>query len=307
MKLVSIVFRRHFHVHELLIILLIISSNSFAQKSRNITFSRSDLQMNDTIGDDSIMYRTIGYGPNGRFLTTEGKPELPVKYVRLIIPDDEDVSDINVTINSVEKIQLSQKIFPVQSKRPTSDIKKEDFIKPDKETYNSNLPYPQQIIKVKNDGFFDGHNHIITLEICPIRYYPVSNYFEFFSDLTYSLITKTSSTHRSISIISRNPKFDELYSTALKSIVDNPEEISGSLKKKLSNSITEYAVSTLSHYEYVIITTPSLASYFAAFVKWKQKKGLNVGIVTTDQIYSQFTGDIISSTPINDNAGKIRQ
>ena len=65
--------------------------------------------------------------------------------------------------------------------------------------------------------------------------------------------------------------------------------------------------STLPYYEYVVITDASLASGFTDFVNWKKRKGINIGIVTTNDIYSNYTGDNISNPSINDNPGKVRQ
>jgi hypothetical protein len=55
----------------------------------------------------------------------------------------------------------------------------------------------------------------------------------------------------------------------------------------------------------VIITSSALASNFDEFIKWKKRKGVPVGVVTTNEIYVNYSGDLISG--INDNAGRIRQ
>jgi hypothetical protein len=41
------------------------------------------------------------------------------------------------------------------------------------------------------------------------------------------------------------------------------------------------------------------------FITWKKQKGIDIELVTTEQIFQNYTGDAISG--INDNAGKIRQ
>lgn len=67
------------------------------------------------------------------------------------------------------------------------------------------------------------------------------------------------------------------------------------------------ATTTLPYYEYVIITDASLVNGFTDFVNWKKQKGIDIGIVTTNDIYSNYTGDNISNPVINDNPGKVRQ
>ena len=66
------------------------------------------------------------------------------------------------------------------------------------------------------------------------------------------------------------------------------------------------AVQTVPAYEYVIVTTDSLVPYFETFMNWKSRKGLDIGIVTKEEIYDYYTsGDLVSG--IDDNPGSIRQ
>ena len=58
-------------------------------------------------------------------------------------------------------------------------------------------------------------------------------------------------------------------------------------------------------YEYVVVTSSSLAPYFKKLISWKRQKGINAGIVTMDYIRNNYTGDLISG--IHDDAGKLRQ
>ena len=94
-------------------------------------------------------------------------------------------------------------------------------------------------------------------------------------------------------------------------LVDNPIAISSykSTAKSLitTTSVSEaaYLVPTL-YFEYVIITTNTCKPYFNDFVNWKRKKGYDIGVVTVDEIYSNYpNGDLISG--IDDEAGSIRQ
>src|ERR1035437_9759250 len=114
-------------------------------------------------------------------------------------------------------------------------------------------------------SYFDGSNHIVILEICPVKYYPKSDYIEFISEISYSLQMKSSS-KKIINVQNRNEKFDDMYSKALQNLVDNPEDIqsysnSSKLSKSSANSNIN-SINTLPMYEYVIITSNSLSQYF---------------------------------------------
>lgn len=103
----------------------------------------------------------------------KGTPTLPYKRLNLIIPTDQDVSDIKVTVSDKETFVLKFPLFPVQPEIPTSINKPNvDFTKPDTGIYNSSTPFPAKIVKVVSSGYFDATNHIIGVEIYPVQYVP---------------------------------------------------------------------------------------------------------------------------------------
>jgi len=90
-------------------------------------------------------------------------------------------------------------------------------------------------------------------------------------------------------------------------MVDNPQDIVMSslsdmpLPAGKSGSATPLELT----YEYVIVTSDSLAPAFRRFAAWKKRKGINIGIVPMSYIRANYTGDLISG--IYDDAGKLRQ
>lgn len=286
----------------LLILLLSPNQTSYAQSARKVTFSKSALEVNITRVKNGAEYQKINIG-DLRLAGEPGQPNLPAKYLSLLIPADQDVADISVKVNSRETISLSRKVFPTQPPIPTSiHFKGNEFVEPDPDIYNSDKPWPENIIRVVNDGYFDGTNHIVTLEIYPMRYNPVSDYLEFYSEIEF-VLNMTYSAKQFFETPLRKEKYNALYEDALKQLVDNDEDISlYSLPKfNKNNSIT---TGPLPAYEYVIITSVALASSFDEFVSWKRRKGLDIGIVTTEEIYQEYDSDPISG--IYDNAGAIR-
>jgi len=119
------------------LIILLIASNSFGQITRIQTFSESDLATTETIIKDGNEYCRIAYKD---LQTTEevGKPELPVKYVQLLIPSSETVESITLKSKNMKQITLEKKIYPFQPLLPTSDDYIEwEFCQPNEDIYNS--------------------------------------------------------------------------------------------------------------------------------------------------------------------------
>lgn len=73
-----------------LLFVLLCSSDLFGQMTRSETFSDSKLGVSETTLKDGSEYCRIIYD-NLQQLDEIGKPELPVKYVKLLIPATESV------------------------------------------------------------------------------------------------------------------------------------------------------------------------------------------------------------------------
>lgn len=246
-----------------------------------------------------------------------GKPILPVKIVKILAAPNEKITDVNVSLGSAETLYMKNKIMPGQEPLQTGIInEKRKFVQPDKTIYDSDKPYPEKLVQVVNEGYFDGNNHIVTLLIYPMQYYPKSGIIKKYSSVQYSL-NSSKNFDSKIFNITRKKETQDIYDDILKKVVDNPEDIS--LYQKKANLISAsvgnsniinsqsslLTTTTLPFYEYVIITPSAFSSAFNNFVTWKRRKGVNIGVVTTEQIYANYTGDLISG--INDNPGKIRQ
>jgi hypothetical protein len=152
-------------------LLLGVNKFSYAQMTRNVSFSKSSLEMNILSAEAGSEYQKLRI-KDLQLIGKPGQPNLPVKYIRLLIPSNQDVANVVVNVKNSEVVKLSKKVFPSQPPVPTSiDLKRNEFVKPDPNIYDSEKPFPKEIIKVKRYGYFDGTNHIVTLEVYPMRYY----------------------------------------------------------------------------------------------------------------------------------------
>ncbi len=278
------------------------------QVSHSVSFERSDMVLTKEIAENGITYSKVSIKD---LLQTDevGKPSLPVKCVKLIVPSDQPVEAIVLGEIKKERIIVPHPIFPVQPAIPACiDCPKPDFVPPDPAVYESDKLYPPKTVEMVHDGYFDGSNHIVTVAVYPLQYQPISGILTFFSSVDFEIKMKSGKT-RAIRVESRNAKNQEIYNSILKTIVDNPQDLlmyqtiptlietTPKKKMKLRGSVP--------FYEYVIITSNDLKSYFDDFVSWKIRKGLEVGVVTVEEISANYTGDEISG--IYDEPGKIRQ
>ncbi|MGC9364903.1 MAG: C25 family cysteine peptidase [Fidelibacterota bacterium] len=274
------------------------------QISHQNYFSRSDLNITTVTAEDGNIYNMVSIADIQQ-MDELGKPYLPVKYVKLIVPSDQDVGKIVIKDTSKVAISGAHFIFPAQPPILTStDYQKPDFVPPDSSVYESDAPYPSKIVKVVHDGYFDGSNHIVALALYPLRYQPNSGRLVFFSSIDFELEMKHGKMPRIQGGI-RSKKNQQIYNAILEKIVDNPEDIPIYKVRPTLGKAMKIQSNPLPSYEYVIITNNVLKDKFESFVSWKKRKGLDIGIVTMEQITANYIKDEISD--ITDDAGALRQ
>ncbi|HDP67392.1 MAG TPA: hypothetical protein ENN20_02695 [Candidatus Marinimicrobia bacterium] len=203
---------------------------TYSQLSHTVTFDRGDLQIEIESARDGNSYAKINL-PSLRKTFDAGMPDLPVKYVKLIIPSDQDVAKISIEKASSAKMTISQPLFPAQPDVPISIDTEPEFIKPDPSVYKVNQFYPSDIVQLVHSGYFDGSNHIVTLAVYPIQYNPQTGEIEFYNSIDFTL-TMQSSEKQPIRAKNRSEKSQKIYDTILKKIVDNPGDISAEVTIK---------------------------------------------------------------------------
>jgi hypothetical protein len=139
------------------------------------------------------------------------------------------------------------------------------------------------------------------LAISPVRYFPKENKIILYTDVQYE-IEYSSGAKGAIHIESRSAKQNDFYNELLKNIVSNPDDIPVTAA---SGGLSKISSGPLPFYEYVIITPNAFENSFNRLLDWKKRKGLDAGVVTVEDILSNYTTDHISG--ITDDAGAIRQ
>ncbi|KUK59995.1 MAG: Uncharacterized protein XD81_0540, partial [Bacteroidetes bacterium 38_7] len=289
-----------------IIVLTTIPLLVISQITHTVNFSSENLSFTDEVAANNNTYTKVKLF-DFDLVSDTGKPALPVKSIKLIIPHGQTVDNISLSNVAVETLWTNYWVFPAQQPIPTCiGCPIPEFVNPDPDIYNSENAWPAKPIKVVHQGYFDGNNNIITLEICPFEYFPSTNQLNFFTSMDITL-TLTSGYSNGINNINRLSKNQIIYDEILVGLVENKQDID---LYRSSPNIIASIVSTnqLPSYEYVVITPAEYVNAFTDFIEWKTKKGINIGIVIKEAIFSHYSGDeIFPGDEIYDDAGKIRQ
>ncbi len=273
---------------------LILSFSLLNAVSYSTTFNEMDLSI---VKDSTNTYDLVTM--EGLQLTEDvGAPQLPVQYVKLIIPANMKVDDLVITVNT-QRQSGDYYVYPTQEPVILSETWiPGPFVEPDSVIYNTNALYPAQVAEAVGDGFFDGCAHIVTLAIYPMRFNPVDESLVLYTSISIDLSLTSASTNAVYPQI-RSARMQTLTSDALSSLVENTQDIS----LYYSNpQIDDTAI------DYVIVSPAGLASSLDDFVQWKRLKGYSVEVKTIEDILVQYpNGDQIGVLGINDDAGSIRQ
>lgn len=101
-----------------LVLLSTLAGTTFADITHKVDFDRKKESSKNAQGKDGATY-TILSMDKSRTAHDIGKPSLPVKYIRLIIPSAESASAIEVTKTQDEVTSVEHRILPIQKQRPT--------------------------------------------------------------------------------------------------------------------------------------------------------------------------------------------
>jgi len=274
--------------------------NLYASTSRTFNYSLNDLTFDTLQGYDVVsMLGAVK-------IDSIGKPNLPYYTYSFIIPNNLNVTSVNVTSSQYEKLDGSYVIYPAQPEpRTITPGETFDFVEPDSATYNSTDPYPGFLTECVDMGFFDGANKIATIAVYPLQYVPANEDLILYTSISIDL---------QFSASSDQPVYPEMrtswgikyYEIGLKSLVINTEDIDQYDYEPNLQTVPYVQNPNISYYPYTIITTEAMSSYYDDFVEWQRMKGVYAGVVTVEDIYYVFPdGDEISG--IDDDAGSIRQ
>jgi len=303
------------------IIIVLISflsvSSVYGQIVKNVEFKSNDLIQGSIVkGGTTYTYVQL---KNTRSQISLGNPDLPVLHYRFYIPVNQKAVSVTFNSKSQDVIQLKYDLIPGQKPLLTSwNLQDTTFILPNKLVYSSSNAYPAMQARIIDTDYLDGDLELVNIEVSPMQYFPATKKIVYSSQFELKIETVTDDNANGKKVHPKK-RMREVMSI-LKSVVVNPELASADsssivlkstdTSSKVMAKVGASTSSTLPYYEYVIITDASLVSGFTDFVNWKKRKGINIGIVTTNDICNPNSdysvGDNISSPTIGDDAGRVR-
>jgi hypothetical protein len=256
-----------------------------------ITLSPCDLTFEKEKGFDRINLE------GSTSTRTIGSPSLPVKTICLLLPVNTEVTD--VFVSAEQPVLLGEySILPAQSDEKTDGSDSLQWTVPDPRIYDNDSPFPGKRIEILNEGYLAG-NHLVTLAVYPLEYYPRSRQLLFYDHMEISVELRDSGKPpRSARRVVRTENDIKTYENVLSQIVSNREDIPTSTNEHYRlvsfNDISDTSASPA----YLIVTASNLETAFTPLVDWKTKKGIRAGMVSIESILSNYTG--------RDDAEKLR-
>ena len=258
--------------------------NSNVQYKYTITYNTDDIIFKKMMGYDIVEIK------DGSFLNLVGRPMLPTSEIKIALTKDIIVEQVNIIGTTTKTIDGDYMIFPSQPPQHTDlSEKNTDFVKPNSEVYKSSQIYPSKIVNFLYQTDLAGQP-IAVLQICPLQYIPSEKQLILHTSITFEINGKLGYVCGDYlpKNISNHDK--TAYYTMIKDMVINPADV----KLKTRDNGPQTLGVGGGDYDYVIITQSSWTDDFLPLVDWKTKKGIPATTVTTDWIYSEYSG---SSNP----------
>ena len=278
------------------IILLLTALNGV---NHTITFNAAELEITKDKIYDVLYYE--GLLPSNEI----GAPNLPVKTLKFIIPTGMDVSQVNISKTSL-LIEDSLLVVPTQPPvRLSIDYVPGPFVEPDPEFYSINADYPAEPVIVRDQSYFDGCYRIVTVDVYPFQYNPVTMELIANSSINFSFdyVTSTEPALYRNTVTTCNY---ESAKTILEALVENSEDIDTYMIQPNTNRIWP----DVDKPAFVIISPNYLIPALSEFVEWKEMLGFNMCIKSLETLLTEYpNGDdfVPGDCGINDDAGRVRK
>lgn len=257
----------------LLIIQLLFSFSVaiFAQQSYTIRFNKNDFSYNITNG----ILKISSSNPEALFTDDHSSPALPYFSYRIIRPLGTD----SVRYHVDYKTEALYKDLQIESNPyilSTNTIISNKAIEIATKSVSSPVLYSSNFLKYGYEYTF--------FKITPFLYDVEKGQLSFVSEIVI--------TYHNSDVSFRQVEYDDNKKEYIKSIVLNKEEVDAMYPIKIDKEINKEELRNTSHgmnngtWDYIIITTESLAPAFQELIKWKIRKGLRAKIFTLDYIYN---------------------
>jgi len=268
---------------KLIIFLMIMFFGSYAFSQTITKTVEFDMPEIITVEDG---YSSILYKDSKNF-GDEGTPKIPHFGLNILLPQGCEIADVKILSQTYYPGVDGISIQPAVRQFPLSMMPDEDEYKvvPNQEIYSSNQPYPANAIENISTHFLAGHP-IGSFSICPLSFIPAEQHIDFIKEIVLEItLSETSKAIEAQQFL----KNSTIIENRIKSIVDNPEKLS---------DYSYDASQDDGEMDLLLITQNSFVASFEPYIEFKESTGFVCGIKTTEEIYSEYSGQ--------DNQEKIR-
>jgi hypothetical protein len=240
---------------------------------------------------EDFVFRTLkGYDVvelrDGGFTSEVGKPMLPIANLTVALPEGMEATGIKILNVREEEIPGTYKIYPTQPALPTSrGIDESEFVKPDKKAYRSMDSFPSKVIELSEQTDLAGQIMGLVM-IYPVHYVPGEEKLTAITSIEFVIEGTDGYVCGDYLPLNISDSGREMYDKMVKGMVRNPEDV----VLRVSNDSPRLLGVDPGNYDYVIITQDSWVDDFQPLADWKTKKGIPATIVTTDWVYSEYSG-----------------
>ncbi len=205
-----------------------------------------------------------------------GKPVLPVKSVKVLLPAGFNVDSVQVFHPKMERFGSGYLIKPGQPVIPISFPYRLKPVAPDPKIYASPNQYPAKLYDLVSIQRVCGYR-IVLINLYPVVYMPKDRTLLYFPQLELKITTRrsTKALAESERMIRNSPNVQ----ARVKRLVDNPQEIASyhALRRYPQTASLPPSQTT---YDYLIITTNDLVPSFQSLADYYNSRGLSAVVRT---------------------------
>jgi len=251
---------------------LLFATAAAASTTAHVTTDLTDLTVEPLHDGDAV--RLAGAIVSG----TEGEPELPVRFVRFVLPPNRTATGVRARVLATSELDGSYSVRARQPQVPLSHPDAARRVEPDEAVYALSALYPSEVATLSDVGFMSGAT-IATVAVHPVRYVPDDGRIVVHTDIEISLETApTRAAPRAPHTLTQASR--SVLDDRLRALVTNPEDAGPApAAGPRSAPVT-----------YLVITSDSYTATFQDLADWKSLKGVPADVVSLTDIYAAYSG-----------------
>lgn len=229
-------------------------------------------------------------------LLKPSEPMLAYYPVKVLLPFGHSFESAQITLSDSHLQHSGFDIDFARAQQPISLSFNAEITQPNADIYQKDALFPSQDWEYLGTQYYRGHA-IAVLNVYPFKYNPVKREVYGSRQMQISINTSfdASEAARQAKFVTRSASTQK----QLQSLVLNPELASSyAVYSDFRQEAALRNIDLNTPHTMIVITDATRAPWFADYINWRNTAGINTGLYTTEEIYSNYAGD--------DNAEKIR-